>query len=380
MVRRLVLVTAFLAGCGGDDSGDPDAAPPIDAAPTADAPPPRGDVEDFYDPANGPCIVDLDCANPESRCIPIGRLRNSPKQCIPACETRADCPFGTVCYQSDSPVLGVDLMKGHCWFSYCGGFFENGTNGMACQQGLDIPGQPAAETFSGYCSPIDDTFDSGLDLGECQEAGSVPPGGACDWSYETRTHDGDNCDSSSLCIGNAMGGTCLSWCDPRQIPLGGDPGCEPGQGCWDRSRVATYEDGTIQERTQAWCSDGVIPCQTVGPNTCPPDETTLEPQACAFSNSLRPTGICAVEATGALALGASCPDDPVGDAEECAAGTICFGQAGTRTCHQLCDVGAAPVAPCPIDETCLTFYWDDGFDGTNGTPDDNFTFGWGTCR
>src|SRR6478736_23315 len=95
----VLMWAALVSGCGNGDHGAVDAAP-HDAAPATDAPDGaipadaggHGNVGDFFDPVHGPCVIDGDCVNPLSDCRPIGRLRNSPKQCIPRCTTGDECP------------------------------------------------------------------------------------------------------------------------------------------------------------------------------------------------------------------------------------------------------------------------------------------------
>jgi hypothetical protein len=40
----------------------------------------------------------------------------------------------------------------------------------------------------------------------------------------------------------------------------------------------------------------------------------------------------------------------------------------------------SPIVTCGAGTTCKPFYWDDGFDNTTPSPDDNLTFGWGACQ
>lgn len=381
MKSRVVFMSAALlavavCGCGNGDHGAVDAAP-HDAAPPSDAPDAmtpsdaggHGNVQDFFDPVNGPCVIDGDCANPLSDCRPIGRLRNSPKQCIPRCTTGDDCPFSYTCYQSDSVTLGVDQMKGHCWLSLCGPLAANGDTGGACVRGYDIPGQPTAQTAPGACAPLDDGA-----FGICEEVGTVAAGGTCD--FATQTHGGANCDATSLCIGlsGMPTGTCKAVCDPRAILTAMPTGCTGTTQCLDRSKVVTYADGvTIDHRTIGWCDD-ITACATLAPNTCPPAAGGMM-QGCLPTNPLRATGECSPDAAGLLAIGATCPSMPMSPTQECVAGAACIG----GTCRQLCDTGMTPTVTCVPGTTCMPVLWDKGFDGVSPSLDDDKTITWGSC-
>jgi hypothetical protein len=399
--------------CGGDDDNPgvtPDAAPSADAGP--DAAPAGGTVEDFDE-----CAADADCKNTGSDCRQVGWTNS--KQCLPSCESTAQCGFGTYCYPSNSSTtLGTPFafMANHCWFSICGPGRQNGETGGACKMGKEA-GIPAGEQIDGFCVPIED----GL-FGQCLEAGDVAAGGACDLANPTRA--GHNCDSASLCVGasGAASGTCAQVCDPRKILTGADDCTNAAEDCMDQSSVNTYSDGSTARSTLGFCND-VKACSTVGPNTCASGE------GCAFTNPLRPTGVCDPAAQGNVAVGATCGG--TGDDKECQAGSACL-----TTCRKLCDnpaprpgqmggsctatadckqvdntcvdnvcvrsCGGVNDQACPEPSTCTggkcvlpasttdcngalagskcqTVGWDDGNDMTAGTADDTFTSDWGIC-
>lgn len=375
------------AACGDDDGNTPDATvlPPDGGGTAADAPPmgadamvTRGDIEDFFDPQGRNCTVDNDCKNPESHCRPIPYLQGMPKQCIPPCAASTDCPFNTVCYKTNNAQFV--FMKDHCWISLCGPFNMNGTTSGACQLGVDsfagLTNGPA-DRFPGWCYPISDD-----EFGQCLEAGNVPVGGTCD--FTTQTRDGLNCDSTSLCVGQQGNpqGRCAKVCDPKQILTGGNPGCPAMEECFDSSNYITDLDF---RQTIAFCLSDIKACATIADNTCPNDASG-NAQGCAPTNPLRPTGICDPSATGLLPANAPCTPGGMGAANQCTAGTLCYGAGGTTTCEKICDIPAAmgtPVVDCAAalpGSTCKSILWDAGDDMTPGTMDDTRTADWGACE
>lgn len=402
------LLALFVAapGCSSDASGDGGVdGTTADAGP--DAEPERGDIENFDD-----CTEDLDCIDPNSECVPVNWF-NGVTACLPKCNTTDDCGMNTYCYPTNGGNFGNAFrpMGDHCWFSFCGQFLDDLMVGVAptgapCTLGQEL-GVPPGDELPGWCAPIEDG-----DWGQCIEAGDTPAGEACDWSFITRVRGGANCDQNSLCIGNESGGFCRQICDGQTVMAGTDPGCtlEPGTVCRDASNPATLSTGYVRRQSTAWCQEASASCVTIGTNTCPA-EAGVE-SGCDIGSTLRPTGLCSTEAQGNLMQGASgCvsdADETSEDNEECAAGLVCVGPSTGGTCRALCTPPArdcidqtqcGPTMTCNLGKcappyslpagpscatidptyTCRRLFADNGYDGTQGTADDNFTEEWGAC-
>ncbi len=406
----IALLASLALGCGGPRATpDPDAGLDVSVDPTAErdiAPEvPTGTVADF-----GTCRSPTDCINPNSQCILVTLTGAS--ECLPQCTATATCPFNTYCYPvGGGTVLGqsVAAMANHCWYSICGELEMNGTTGGACMLGAES-GATAANQLPGWCLPIDDGV-----FGQCLEAGTVAPGGACNFTAGTQTRGGANCDATSLCVGmaGAAMGTCAQVCNPANILTGTPTGCTVAtEGCFDSSSVITQVSAMgavmVNRQTIGFCAAGAVPCGLIGTlNACPNDATGAA-QGCVQTNSLRPTGICDPMGAGVLTAGTMCvaPTPATPDTGRCAAGTLCNGAAAAMTCQTFCTTApptCTATAPCPAPMTCPTpgsacavpypvencaalgltcrsLVWDTGFDMTPGTPDDNHTADWGTCQ
>ncbi len=411
LLPLLLAGTAACGGSGGDDDGTLPDAGHHDAGIDATV---GGPVADF-----DTCVTDADCKNVGSDCRMVGWTAS--KQCLPACTSNDQCGFNTYCYPANSSsALGTQFafMSNHCWFSICGPVRQNGQTGGACKLGKEA-NIPAGSQIDGFCIAIED----GL-FGQCIEAGQVAAGGTCDLANPQR--GGANCDSTSLCVGGsgAAQGKCAQVCDPRKVLTGGDDCTNAAEDCMDQSSVNAFSDGSTSRSTLGFCND-VQACSTVGPNTCPTG------QGCAFTNPLRPTGVCDPAAEGSVVLGATCGGG-TGDDKECQAGSACLGSACRKLCdgpgprpgqlggtctgntdcvqqNNTCDTGKCVQAcgglqdpACPAPSTCVTGHcalpassvdcnaaaagtscksvgWDSGNDMQNGTADDTFTADWGVC-
>lgn len=378
-----------LAACGGDDGDTPDAPPPIDAVqidavPVIDAITGDRNIPDFEQ-----CVFNDDCENLNSDCrLVFWSGESGTKMCLPRClddagvEDNSMCPFGFYCvpinggnYTSNAAVMG-----GHCIYSFCGPMVENGVTGGACKVGGEM--WPSTDGLAdGWCYPISDG-----EYGQCLEAGTVAEGGQCDFDVPEQTRDGDNCDSTTLCIGQEGNpiGTCARICDPATID--NDPatntGCPTGEDCYDSSAIITWDPASKARSTIGFCTD-VMACQTLPANTCPNDPDTGDVQGCYPTNSLRPTGICIPEANGTVAVGDACPQNPTGDAQECVPGALCVGDsATTMSCTQMCDAAGTAINCADVDPTytCQSILWDLGWDtDPAATDDDRYTEDWGIC-
>lgn len=382
----------LLAGCphrvpyGGDLDGDagPDPGPPpdaaivtvIDASPRPDARP--GDVPDARPGGGGPggiaqfdpCTTDADCmAGYDCRAIPwIG----GEKECIPRCDSSADCPFHTFCYPTGGGSLGPSfaLMGDHCWFSLCGEAFgpagmPNSVTSGACQLGEEA-GVPPSDQLPGYCLSIDDQY-----FGQCIEVGGVPPGGSCAFTGATRATP--NCNAAGICVsesGSATG-TCAQLCQPHQILAGGPTGCTmAGQDCLDASTLYVYSDGSVARGSLGYCTEGTA-CGLIG-DVCPVTSDG-QAQGCVPTNAIRPTGWC--DPSGATTTETYCQLSwsCMGTAD-CSPAMTCAGSVCTLP------YGTGPDNACPPGSMCGQVFWDAGFDGVTNTADDVLTRDWGTCQ
>jgi hypothetical protein len=325
------------------DGASSDTFPASDAAPMS--------VADFR-----PCGATIECLNPDSACLPVAPL-DGVSLCLPRCEVSAECPVDTFCWAStDGPYA---LLKGRCFWSYCGESFDNGETGGPCRVGAE-QGIPWSEQLPGWCYPFHDGI-----WGLCLELGDLGAGEACDPPEDRCRGDGcKNCGPGTACVAE----TCREVCDPRLLVEGGTPACPTEHGCRDRSEVHVFDTG-LGRGSWGTCEPGTA-CLTVGEATCPMSSTG-QPQGCQPTNPIRPTGFCDERASGTLDPGATCQGDPpAGDEHECAAGTLCVTRASTSTCEPLCDL-AETRSPCAGDATCQSILW--SIDPAIRTQD------WGTC-
>lgn len=124
-------------------------------------------VDDF-DPEST-CASDGDCKTLTSTCHPLPFAEGA--QCLPPCESDAECPADTYCVASGASAPGL---VGRCAISHCGirvqtqfeVTYVNGRTGAACALGAEL-GDPGAAGRPGRCEAILED-----ELGRCLEAGS----------------------------------------------------------------------------------------------------------------------------------------------------------------------------------------------------------------
>ncbi len=137
--------------------------------------------------------------------------------CVATCASSSDCtdpltscqilPGGPSCADN-----GADCQVGPlCWPTACQRLWE--------------PCGAAADGGDGTCVPL--TFDAhAMDAGSCLQGGSVPSGGACQY---TRGPAPGLCAPGLICLldSTSDGGICMPLCDPA----GGGPRCGPDEVC-----------------------------------------------------------------------------------------------------------------------------------------------------
>jgi hypothetical protein len=168
--------------------------------------------------------------------------------CVQSCTQTADCvDLSTTCQTVASQAI--------CFLDYCGpgsgldgGFFESCDN---------------AGTGDGTCLPVASASGS---YGICYAGGSVGTGQTCGVSRD----DGgaDLCAPGSLCIGNALPGTCEPLCpiSSDTAPDGG-PGCASGSDC---VQVGGDFGVCLVDCSSTTCTGGAT-CESVGSvNVCVP--------------------------------------------------------------------------------------------------------------
>jgi hypothetical protein len=148
----------------------------------------------------------------------------------------------------------------------------------------------------------------------CAPAGTAGDGSWCKSASE--------CEPAFDCVGS---GTCQQYC------CSGNDECVADQFC-DIQRTVASPSVEVPVCMPIHPASG---CNLLDPATCPASET------CAV---VRDNGATSCVSVGAATAGKEC------DTEHCAAGLVCLGTSGSRTCSLLCSTSA--TGACPGSQQC----------------------------
>jgi hypothetical protein len=155
----------------------------------------------------------------------------------------------------------------------------------------------------------------------CAPAGPAGDGSWCESASE--------CQPAFDCVGS---GTCQHYC------CSGNAECTADEFCDIQPTVLT----STMKVPVCMPIHPAAGCQLLDPTACPVNQT------CAV---VRDDGATSCVALGTVTLGGEC------DTVHCAAGLVCLGTPGSRTCFQLCTTTTAPVPPAqsgtPSIPACL---------------------------